>query len=1299
MKKIYIFAAVLALLTLSLNAQINADTKAKDNTKDHPMCKKAVAKIPTMNQMLAGIKGMSSILPEINPNGNFSSGPMRAPLKINSDEYTVGPFDGDNFDDDGGLGFGALYPNNQNVRVATILNRSEFVDHAGDQIVGFRFALAGQTTTNNQVKVYDFISWPVGTNGYFESSNSQTWNLGDFGNEVSTEYQLINDDLTSTNFSTGSITTSAPWTATSVSNQTNGSFYILSGGNLKFTVPSGYSNSDFKFTLSTRSSYYSGTFTFTPSSGSAVTLTTSAANTVYECELTGLSTGDVVTITGRYGSSAYSPDFTYMHVYAKGGTANYLTLTGGQWHEYYLDEPIDFVVNDSIDELWLGYSYEQYPSSSTNELCYPMGINPVSTTHDHAAWLYYPSSTVSDLVITVPSNTMNIRSITVYGSDNSVLTSLNINDAVSNSEYTQVTIDGDTYYAVNLPTGWSVDYDYLLLYGNSSDGYYGYVQGAGDITISNSVLGGNSTVSVVISAYDDNGNVTMSVNNNGKTIGNSLSSYTWSNISLGNTTYDYGLYSFDFSQYGDLAVQLIFKSSLNPTIEITPATQTISDAAAATLTVTGTDIDGNINVSAANNDWTVNPTSLANTGGNVSVTYTGRDLSATTTVTATAANDNTVTASATVNYVADLYIVGNFGSGWDFTNGTSMTYNNGTYTATLTVDAGNYILFARLLGNSNPWNTRDVFGPSSNGDWWMQGNSANGTIDLNDDDPIYFPEGGTYRITIDANNGTFTITKLSGEQTAQPVITYSSDGEHVTITATGDGTVTLNVPGYDPVSGEGEVSITVPCGYVSNTITVSATAQESGKDESDPTYRDITIPAGSDWVEMDGTYDDPNDLLSFLKDGEDIMMVDQFAASTLKNEHPDHYTYTLRQTVNGETTTSTPVSIPVYKTNSSMQGLYTKNQVDVVDKNMSLRPNVVNTEMDFDVNPDRNVLYYSLYRGDLNATYPEITAQSRVSQLQKFEEMVGEGENAQPQYFLFESHQTGIAPRYDRLGTAIAERLDTNWVEAGYDDQLAYVPVIWTYGLYTARGDGKNNSYGSDIKREYMGKVDATITGTYTAGNDYGTWKVGETEYCVFHPTITVTGVLPQNDNNNVVLYNDEDEATYVPYMCRAWCTYEGIHDFIRNSDGNLQDAGALPTPYWLGDAIFDGSNTATIGGEWTGGSVRDQWSFGLPSGTSPDEVTYIIRFYYKKVVTEGQQNGSKGKLIGGATEEYFMAETGGEFGEWVVGINELYNGIVPVDVTYVNPQGMKSSRPFDGVNIVVTRYSDGSTRTSKIIR
>ena len=39
------------------------------------------------------------------------------------------------------------------------------------------------------------------------------------------------------------------------------------------------------------------------------------------------------------------------------------------------------------------------------------------------------------------------------------------------------------------------------------------------------------------------------------------------------------------------------------------------------------------------------------------------------------------------------------------------------------------------------------------------------------------------------------------------------------------------------------------------------------------------------------------------------------------------------------------------------------------------------------------------------------------------------------------------------------------------------------------------------------------------------------------------------------------------------------------------------------------------------------------------------------------------------------------------------------VDVTYVNAVGMQSSEPFDGMNIVVTRYNDGSVSTVKIIK
>ena len=194
-------------------------------------------------------------------------------------------------------------------------------------------------------------------------------------------------------------------------------------------------------------------------------------------------------------------------------------------------------------------------------------------------------------------------------------------------------------------------------------------------------------------------------------------------------------------------------------ITITPATQTFNDNAAATVTIEGTFVNGNINASlATNTDWYMNPNTFSNAGGQTSVTYSGRALNASNTITAYAANNNSLSAQATVNYVADLYIVGDFGTGWNFNEGVHMTNSNGVYTAAITTQGAAYILFDRKLGEDNPWNSRFIFGPSSDGNWWLPTSGiGSGSIDLNDDDPIYIQNAGTYIVTINANAGTFTI--------------------------------------------------------------------------------------------------------------------------------------------------------------------------------------------------------------------------------------------------------------------------------------------------------------------------------------------------------------------------------------------------------------------------------------------------------------------------------------------------------------------------------------------------------------
>ena len=50
-------------------------------------------------------------------------------------------------------------------------------------------------------------------------------------------------------------------------------------------------------------------------------------------------------------------------------------------------------------------------------------------------------------------------------------------------------------------------------------------------------------------------------------------------------------------------------------------------------------------------------------------------------------------------------------------------------------------------------------------------------------------------------------------------------------------------------------------------------------------------------------------------------------------------------------------------------------------------------------------------------------------------------------------------------------------------------------------------------------------------------------------------------------------------------------------------------------------------------------------------------------------------------------------------GVNNVNAGKQVATVKYVNIAGVMSDKPFDGVNIVVTTYSDGSKATTKVIK
>ena len=174
-----------------------------------------------------------------------------------------------------------------------------------------------------------------------------------------------------------------------------------------------------------------------------------------------------------------------------------------------------------------------------------------------------------------------------------------------------------------------------------------------------------------------------------------------------------------------------------------------------------------------NNEYYYFPlTDNAIEGAETKVTYTGRELSATGTITFASGE---ASKSADLNYRTDIYIVNNHGDdSWNFGDGIKMTYNDGVYTGTFTAENANTkIVFARMLGDGVDFDTRLVFGADSNDDW-LYGTYTSGNLNLNGDVAILFPQAGAYTITIDANAKTFSIASSSVYNIAE-ALAYEGD--------------------------------------------------------------------------------------------------------------------------------------------------------------------------------------------------------------------------------------------------------------------------------------------------------------------------------------------------------------------------------------------------------------------------------------------------------------------------------------------------------------------------------------------
>ncbi len=295
--------------------------------------------------------------------------------------------------------------------------------------------------------------------------------------------------------------------------------------------------------------------------------------------------------------------------------------------------------------------------------------------------------------------------------------------------------------------------------------------------------------------------------------------------------------------------------STTPEIGVDPESLMITDATTGTLNVTGTNISGNITAgfTGGTDDWSFTNNPLAAAGGSLDVNYTGRFLAATNNVELSATEATSV--NVPVTYQPNLYVVGDYsdGNGWNFSTGTPMTYNNGSYTADITTTNNTFLLISKKVGDGAGWsNEQHLYGPVANGgnetNWELQEGYLGGTHNLDLTNGvhhcIYIPESmaGTYTITVTPPYSITFTRKL--EQVATPTFTPAegtfTEAQQVTITCATDGaTISYSTDGGTTWNAYND-AITV-----SETTTIMAKATKSGMTDSETATATYTINMSS----------------------------------------------------------------------------------------------------------------------------------------------------------------------------------------------------------------------------------------------------------------------------------------------------------------------------------------------------------------------------------------------------------------------------------------------------------------------
>lgn len=403
-------------------------------------------------------------------------------------------------------------------------------------------------------------------------------------------------------------------------------------------------------------------------------------------------------------------------------------------------------------------------------------------------------------------------------------------------------------------------------------------------------------------------------------------------------------------------------------------------------------------------------------------------------------------------------------------------------------------------------------------------------------------------------------------------------------------------------------------------------------------------------------------------DNSTVTVIDRFTASTKENKHSESYTYTFEQLEDGEYKNySNSFTVPVFKTNSEVGGQEHTFDEIVADTDHSAKA-IPSNFIKFDAlsDPTANLSEYSIYRADY--------------QLKKLTK-IGKAEltNNFDKYDIYSVSEDGMIN--DFLGTTSISDEDhsitvLDYNNTNYNQQSLYVPVITTL----CNGDiNKKNTYGCDFKTMYYPQIqlDVEYQEKSPAFSTPEGARVGYT---------TILKLTPKIHNRSGMLV----------YYYRVWRIIDGetvqVREALLNDLEDVYGEG-WSTQYFTIKEVFPKSDEVNI---------TDVFLDYPLNGNK--YVSYIARLYATCLsedeapilgvtMPEGKSDDGKDFFIAEDRVQTLINE------DIITSVKEINENAQISNVTYYNIMGVASNAPHEGINIVVTRYSNGVIKSEKVIK